>query len=57
MDWQLAPGYAVDITLMGDSKYKVIEFNNFNSSGFYLCDIEAILLAATKFIALTRSFK
>lgn len=46
-EWQLAPAYVVDIALTEDGEYKVIEFNNFNSSGFYKCDIKNILYKAS----------
>jgi hypothetical protein len=42
-DFQLHRGYVVDIGY-SDGQYKVIEFNNFNSSGFYACDVESIIL-------------
>jgi hypothetical protein len=41
--WQLAPAYVVDIAKTKDGEYKVIEFNNFNSSGFYACDLLRII--------------
>jgi len=44
--FSLAPGYVVDIALTDEGDYKIIEFNNFNSSGFYLCNLEPIVLEA-----------
>lgn len=49
MEWQLAPAYVVDIALTDNGKYKIIEFNNFNSSGFYKCNIKDILLKSSIF--------
>lgn len=45
-NWQLAPAYVVDIAKT-ESGYKVIEFNNFNSSGFYKCNIRQIIQDAS----------
>jgi len=44
--WQLAPAYVVDIADTAEG-YKIIEFNNFNSSGFYECNIKDIILGAS----------
>jgi hypothetical protein len=46
-DWQLSPAYVVDIARVG-VKYQIIEFNNFNSSGFYLCNIDDIIEGASR---------
>ncbi|MBX9402363.1 ATP-grasp domain-containing protein [Lysobacter sp. BMK333-48F3] len=34
-----------------DEGYKVIEFNTFNSSGFYAHDIEKVVVAVTRHFA------
>lgn len=49
-EWQLDTGYVVDIGLTEDGKYKVIEFNNFNASGFYECNIKDILLKTSLYL-------
>lgn len=35
--------YVVDVCQMYDGSYKVIEYNTFNSAGFYECDVEKII--------------
>jgi hypothetical protein len=45
--WQLASAYVVDIAEVY-SQFKIIEFNNFNSSGFYKCNIESIIDGASR---------
>lgn len=45
-EWQLAPAYVVDVAKT-DNGYEVIEFNNFNSSGFYKSNIESIIWGAS----------
>jgi hypothetical protein len=46
-DWQLDDAYVVDIAET-NSECKVIEFNNFNSSGFYKCVIKDIIAGASE---------
>jgi len=46
--FELAPGYVLDIALTKDGAYEVIEFNNFNSSGFYMCDLYWIIKYASR---------
>lgn len=45
-EWQLDSAYVVDVAKTAKG-YKVIEFNNFNSSGFYKCYIKDILWGAS----------
>lgn len=45
--WQLSPAYVVDIAYTGND-FKVIEFNCFNASGFYDCDISSVVYKATE---------
>ena len=53
-EWQLAPAYVVDVAILNansrfeDNEFKVIEFNNFNSSGFYMCNIHDIIKGASE---------
>ncbi len=42
--WQPAEAYVIDVALTDDG-YKVIEFNNIHSSGFYACDVLRYVLA------------
>lgn len=44
-----ARAYVLDICRV-DSTYKVVEYNTFNCSGFYACDIEKIVIATNKMI-------
>lgn len=38
-----AKAYVMDIALVGDSDFKIIEFNCFNSSGFYGCNMQKVV--------------
>jgi hypothetical protein len=42
--YPIAPGYAIDVAQVG-GEYKVIEVNTLNSSGFYDCDMNAVVRA------------
>lgn len=44
-----APIYIIDVAQFGN-EYKIIEYNTFNSAGFYECDVEAIIEAVTAFV-------
>ncbi len=44
--WLPNPTCVMDVALV-DDEYKVIEFNCFNSSGFYKNDINKIVMAVT----------
>lgn len=48
--WLPAPIFAVDIALLSNGDFKVVELNPFNSSSFYCCDIVKIFQHA-EFIA------
>ena len=41
--WLPSPNIVMDIALLRSGQYKVIEFNCFNSSGFYNCDVGKIV--------------
>jgi hypothetical protein len=44
--FQPAPVYVIDVCqveIAGDLKYKVIEYNTFNSAGLYACDVKRII--------------
>lgn len=40
-----ARAFVVDVARLSDGSLKIVEFNNFNSSGFYLCDPQKIVMA------------
>lgn len=42
--WQPAKAFVVDIAYT-DEGYKIVEFNNFNASGFYACNVQKIIEA------------
>lgn len=44
-----APVYIIDVAQYGD-EYKVIEYNTFNSAGFYDCNVEAIIDAVSTYV-------
>jgi hypothetical protein len=46
--WMPAPTIVMDIALMRDGSYKVVEFNCVNSSGFYSVDVGAFVDAMEK---------
>jgi hypothetical protein len=41
--WMPSPTIVIDICRLKNGKYKVIEFNSVNSSGFYNCDVGAFV--------------
>ena len=47
--FQPAPVYIIDVAQYGD-EYKVIEYNTFNSAGFYDCNVEAIIDAVSTYV-------
>jgi hypothetical protein len=44
-----APVYMADVAQVGDD-YRIVEYNTFNSAGFYDCDVEAIIDAVTAYV-------
>lgn len=44
-----APVYVIDVAQVGDD-YRIVEYNTFNSAGFYDCDVEAIIDAVTDYV-------
>lgn len=40
-----ARAYVMDVAKLSNGNLKIVEFNNFNSSGFYLCDPQKIVMA------------
>jgi glutathione synthase/RimK-type ligase-like ATP-grasp enzyme len=47
--WQPAEAFVIDIAKTDDG-LKVIEINNFNSSGFYSCDVYKIINSIEEYI-------
>jgi hypothetical protein len=43
--WSPAPTIVMDLCLTVEGQYKVLEWNCLNSSGFYACDVGAIVTA------------
>lgn len=50
--FQPAPVYVIDVAQVGDD-YKVIEYNTFNSAGFYDCDVAKIIDDVTAYVERT----
>jgi len=42
-EWMPSPNIVIDICRLKNGDYKVIEFNSLNSSGFYNCDVGAVV--------------
>lgn len=43
--WQPAKAFCLDICLTEDGEFKIVEINNINSSGFYDCDVQKLVMA------------
>lgn len=48
--WAPAPIFVMDVALLRDGQYRVIEFNCFNASGWYEADREAVLAAVDHYV-------
>jgi hypothetical protein len=48
MEWMPSPNIVMDIALMKDGSFKVVEFNCVNASGFYASPIKPLLEALEK---------
>lgn len=44
-----APVYVIDVAQAGD-EFKVIEYNTFNSAGFYACDVEKVMRDVGRYV-------
>lgn len=42
--WQPARAFVVDIAVLDNRLFKIIEYNNINSAGFYAADVQKIIL-------------
>lgn len=48
--WTPAPVCVMDVALDNNDKYKLLEFNCFNASGLYICNLEKIIISVEKYV-------